>query len=43
MTGNLVAEGVVAGYAATDMILKGVSIRVEPGESRQHHRPERSR
>ena len=32
MTGNLVAEGVVAGYAATDMILKGVSIRVEPGE-----------
>ena len=32
MTGHLVAEGVVAGYAATDMILKGVSIRVEPGE-----------
>ena len=32
MTGRLVAEGVVAGYSAADTILKGVSLRVEPGE-----------
>ena len=30
--GRLVATGLVAGYSAADTILKGVSIRVEPGE-----------
>jgi branched-chain amino acid transport system ATP-binding protein/neutral amino acid transport system ATP-binding protein len=32
LPGQLIAEGIVAGYSATDMILKGVTIRVEPGE-----------
>ena len=32
MPGQLVAEGIVAGYSATDTVLQGVSVRVEPGE-----------
>ena len=32
MSACLVAEEVVAGYSAADMILKGVSVRIEPGE-----------
>jgi len=31
-TGILVAEGLVAGYGAAEQILKGTSLRVEPGE-----------
>ena len=31
-SGRLAVEEIVAGYSAADMILKGVSIRVEPGE-----------
>ena len=30
--GLLKAEGVVAGYSAADMILKGVAVTVAPGE-----------
>jgi branched-chain amino acid transport system ATP-binding protein len=32
MKGTLVAEGLVAGYGAAEQILKGASLRVEPGE-----------
>lgn len=32
MSGRLVAEKLIAGYSAADMILKGVSLRVDPGE-----------
>ena len=32
MAGQLVAEGIVAGYSATDIVLRDVSVRVEPGE-----------
>jgi len=32
VSGRLVAEKLIAGYSAADMILKGVSLRVDPGE-----------